>query len=111
MTDEPPDYMGMNGAEFRRAVGTDPEKWAEAFIQSALWLQSFRGIVQAAGGPAGNQQAVVAGWFRDAMEAAVKHAVAPRWDQQYSDADLEAAAKQAGPEWDKLNKAGRPNSI
>ena len=70
-------------AEFQRAVGTDPEKWAEAFIQSALWLQSFRGIVQAAGGPEGNQQAVVAGWFRDAMEAAVKAAEPPSvdWDK------------------------------
>ena len=74
MTGAPPDYTAMNGAEFKRAVGVDPDKWAEAFIQSAFWLQSFRGIVQAAGGPEGNQQAVVAGWFRDAMEAAVKAA-------------------------------------
>jgi hypothetical protein len=84
------DYRTMSGAEFKRAVGVDPEKWATAFVQrrlSPVYLLED-----------------VAVWFRDAMEAAVKAAVAPRWDQQYSDEDLEAAAKQAGPEWDKLNK-------
>ena len=69
-----PDYTKLSGAEFQRAVGADPEKWAEAFIQNALWLRSFEGVVKAAGGPEGNQQGVVAGWFRDAMAAAVKAA-------------------------------------
>jgi hypothetical protein len=68
------DYTKLSGAEFQRAVGVDPEKWAEAFIQNTLWLRSFEGVVKAFGGPDGNQQAVVAGWFSDAMAAAVKAA-------------------------------------
>lgn len=35
MTDKPPDYTTMFGAEFRRVVGADPDKWAEAFSQRA----------------------------------------------------------------------------
>jgi hypothetical protein len=79
------DYMKLSGAEFQRAVGVDPEKWAEAFIQSALWLRSFEGVVKALGGPEGNQQQVVAGWFRDAMQAAVKAAHSGDWRQLLSE--------------------------
>jgi hypothetical protein len=32
MTDDKPDTATMSGAEFQRHVGTDPEKWAEAFV-------------------------------------------------------------------------------
>ena len=89
--DVKPDYTTMSGAEFKRAVGADPEKWAEAFIQRGHMPVFIRANMVA--------------WFRDAMEAAVKHAVAPRWKEQYSDADLEAAVKAAEPpsvDWDKL---------
>jgi len=78
MTDKP-DYTTMSGAVFQRAVGADPEKeWAEAVIQNALWLRSFEGIVKAAGGPDGNQQAVVASWFpgRDGRRGACAGAAA-----------------------------------
>ncbi len=59
--DKQPDYTTMSGAEFQRAVGADPAKWAEAFIQRAekdarLHLSTDN----------------VADWFRDAMDAAVK---------------------------------------
>ena len=85
------DYTKLSGAEFQRAVGADPDKWAEAFRQRELPGTDI-------------DTAEIASWFRDAMAAAVKDAVAPRWDQQYSDEDLETAAKRAAPEWDKLNK-------
>ena len=57
------DYNTMSGAEFQRAVGADPEKWAEAFIQRAekdarLHLSTDNG----------------ADWFRDAMDAARRDA-------------------------------------
>ena len=32
MTDDKPDTTTMSGAEFQRHVGTDAQKWAEAFI-------------------------------------------------------------------------------
>jgi hypothetical protein len=86
-----PDYTKLSGAEFQRAVGVDPEKWAEAFVQS--WAFGVHpGVKDRA-----EKVAQTADWFRDAMAAAVRDAVAPRWDQQYSDEDLEAAAKQAKP--------------
>jgi hypothetical protein len=62
------DTTTLSGAEFRRHVGTDPAKWAEAFLA-------------AVGGPAvgarseAERVALVAQWFRDAMEAAVAEAV------------------------------------
>ena len=60
MTDAP-DYTTMSGAEFRRAVGADPEKWAEAFIQrDKNHSLSTEAVVQ---------------WFRDAMEAAQQAAM------------------------------------
>jgi hypothetical protein len=57
MTDAPPDYTTMSGAEFQRAVGTDPERWAEAFCQTV----KLRGF----------EPDLVGSWFRDAMHAAV----------------------------------------
>ncbi len=89
MTDEPPDYMGMNGAEFQRAVGTDPEKWAEAFTQREfrhqMGLDSVHGGMVFAN-DAHEIRAVLAQWFRDAMEAAVKAARQewppdPEWEE------------------------------
>ena len=61
MTDTPPDYTAMSGAEFQRAVGTDPEKWAEAYMQCADPALSRSHAV-----------ASLAQWFTDAMAAAVK---------------------------------------
>ena len=31
-----PDYEAMSGAEFQRAVGDDPDKWADAASQNAV---------------------------------------------------------------------------
>lgn len=58
MTDKPTDYTKLSGAEFQREVGADPEKWAEAFCQTV----KLRGF----------EDELVASWFRDAMQAAVK---------------------------------------
>jgi hypothetical protein len=83
MTDEPPDYMGMNGAEFQRAVGTDPEKWAEAFEQ-----RMGRAVADSEFTLSASREARVAymvGWFRDAMEAAVKAAHSGDWRQLLSE--------------------------
>ena len=54
----PPDYTAMNGAEFQRAVGADPAKWAAAFLQS--WAER------------GWHVSELSQWFADAMHAAVK---------------------------------------
>ena len=63
LTDEQPDYTTMTGAQFRRAVGVDPEKWAMAFTQS-----KSEGITDAAILERRMQE--VLPWFRDAMTAA-----------------------------------------
>jgi hypothetical protein len=55
------DYTRLSGAEFQRAVGADPEKWAEAFRQRELPNIDI-------------DTDEIAAWFRDAMEAAVKAA-------------------------------------
>ena len=34
MRDDKPDTTTLSGAEFLRHVGTDPQKWAEAFSQA-----------------------------------------------------------------------------
>jgi hypothetical protein len=64
MTDTPPDYTTMSGAEFQRAVGADPEKWAEAFCQSIAYSRCGERLTLDRG--------FVLSWFRDAMDAAVK---------------------------------------
>lgn len=61
MADDVPDYTAMSGAEFQRAVGTDPERWAEAYTQCADPALSRPHAV-----------ASLAQWFADAMAAAVK---------------------------------------
>jgi hypothetical protein len=65
------DYTKLSGAEFQRAVGADPEKWAEAFMQQDCL--------------SGRDIDVIAGWFRDAMEAAVKAAHSGDWRQLLSE--------------------------
>ena len=62
MTDQP-----MTGAEFRRHVGLDPERWAEQF------LLAFRAGVPGLNSDA-ERQAFVADWFRSAMQAAASTA-------------------------------------
>lgn len=57
MTDKP-DYTTMSGAQFQRAVGTDPDKWGAAFCQTV----ALRGF----------EPELVGSWFRDAMDAAVR---------------------------------------
>jgi hypothetical protein len=57
----------MTGAEFQRHVGTDPERWAEAFLAE---FARAGGLRTEAG-----RQGFVSAWFRDAMEAAVNEAV------------------------------------
>lgn len=70
MTDAPPDYTTMSGAEFQRAVGTDPDKWAEAFMQCvAAHLNQDH---QAFSDTIVTRKAFIADWFRDCMAAAVK---------------------------------------
>lgn len=56
-----PDYLAMDGAEFRRAAGADPEKWAEAFMQRQD--AEFIDVVN------------MAAWFRMAMAAAAEDAL------------------------------------
>ncbi len=64
------DYTTMSGAEFRRAVGVNPEKWAEAFCQR-VYAEEGDGTYE-------ERVAHLADWFRDAMEAAVRGAnIAP----------------------------------
>ena len=55
-----PDYTTMSGAEFQRAVGVDPKKWAAAFMQRHLRSAAVIGF--------DNDE--LARWFRDAMDAA-----------------------------------------
>jgi hypothetical protein len=68
------DYTKLSGAEFQREVGTDPEKWAEAFMQRA----EAEGFVQRAEEDKNERVEYwrsiddVAAWFRDAMDAARK---------------------------------------
>jgi hypothetical protein len=59
MTDQP-----MSGAQFRRHVGLDPERWAEQFL--AAYAQADAVRTDAC------RRAFVARWFADAMDAAAK---------------------------------------
>ena len=61
-----PDYTTMSGAVFKREVGTDPAKWAEALLQN----------MQREDAPIGDAEriAFVAAWFADAMDAARREA-------------------------------------
>jgi hypothetical protein len=58
------DYTTMSGADFQRAVGVDPVKWAAAFLQCYAKADGVR--------TDGHRELYVAGWFRDAMDAARK---------------------------------------
>jgi len=79
--DTPPDYTTMTGAQFQRAVGADPEKWAEAFMRHATSittgshedgsLKVYSSKMHEAH-TREERVAYMVQWFRDAMEAAVK---------------------------------------
>ena len=61
------DTTTMTGAQFRREVGTDPAKWAEAFLNAAevdLLCKSND-----------ERAAFTAKWFRDYADACVAEAV------------------------------------
>ena len=62
MTDDQPDYTTMSGAQFQRAVGADPERWAAAFLAAYAAADCVRTDA--------DRQAFVAGWLRGAMDAA-----------------------------------------
>jgi len=58
------DYTTLSGAEFRRAVGTDPDKWAEAMLQA----------MQRDDAPTADaaRTAFVAAWLHDYAEVMVR---------------------------------------
>ena len=61
------DTTTLTGAQFRREVGADPEKWAAAFLAAYAKAEGVRTDA--------DRLAFVAGWMRDAMDAAVAQAV------------------------------------
>ena len=61
MTEAP---QPMSGAQFRREVGTDPQKWAREF------LVAYEAAPYDAVRTAADREAFVTQWFRDAMNAA-----------------------------------------
>ena len=62
------DTTTLSGAEFRRHVGTDPAKWAEAFVRAGDRDGCHEMLRD-------ERAAYATQWFRDAMEAAVAEAV------------------------------------
>jgi hypothetical protein len=56
----------LSGAKFQREVGADPERWAAAFLAAYAKAEGVRTDA--------DRLAFVAGWMRDAMDAAVKAA-------------------------------------
>lgn len=72
---EPPPRKVTTGAQFARGVRDDADKWAAAFLE-AYAAQEFRTAASQ------DQQAFVAKWFHDAMDAARNKAIddhAPEW--------------------------------
>jgi predicted oxidoreductase len=63
MTEDAPDTTTMSGAQFQRAVGTDPAKWAEAFVRSTAGEMREAEILERA--------SWVTPWFRDYAEVRV----------------------------------------
>ncbi len=64
------DYTTMSGAEFQRAVGADPAKWAEAMYQVMHQSETVAKELQNRDG----RVAFISRWFRDAMDAARRDA-------------------------------------
>lgn len=92
MTDTP-DYTTMSGAEFQRAVGADPEKWAAAFCQ-AMKADGYDRM----------SIALVSKWFRDAMRARLS-AAPPRTLDHRPWREAQAAAAAAMDAAMKAHKA------
>ena len=64
------DYSTMTGAQFRREVGTDPQKWAREFL--VAYAAAHYDAVKTQD----DREAFVTQWFRDAMNAAGNAALA-----------------------------------
>jgi hypothetical protein len=62
----PTDYEAMSGAEFQRAVGDDPDKWAEAFARRADAMSESI---------SDGLREELSRWFADAMEAGRKGSI------------------------------------
>ena len=60
------DYRSLGGAAFKREVGTDPARWAEAFAQRALAMSESI---------SDGLRDELAEWFADAMNAAREHSM------------------------------------
>ena len=58
-----PDYEAMSGADFMRAAGDDPDKWADAAAQNAI-AQGYK-----------VERDWLRVWFADAMAAARKNPI------------------------------------
>ena len=67
------DTTTMTGAEFQRHVGTDPQKWAEAFI--AACQRDWPSL------PRDEHVDYAAKWFRDYAEVCVNAAVRDETEQ------------------------------
>lgn len=78
------DTTSMTGAEFRRHAGTDPAKWAEAFLATAEVDMTCKNNAE--------RVAFTAAWFRDAMDAAVAEALGREWGRQYHGLDTDKLA-------------------
>jgi hypothetical protein len=75
----------MSGAQFRRHVGIDPERWAEQFLQAYAMADAVRTDA--------DRQAFVAGWFRSAMQEAAGKAEAA-WVALAARRDTDAASSE-----------------
>ena len=63
------DTTTMSGAEFQRHVGTDPQKWAEAF------LAAYDARPECRTEPTAERARIPAQWFRDYAEVRVAEEV------------------------------------
>ena len=61
------DTTTLSGAQFRREVGTDPAKWAAAFLAAYASAEGLRTDA--------DRTAFAAAWLRDYAEACVAEAV------------------------------------
>jgi hypothetical protein len=67
MSDDKPDTTTLTGAQFREHAGTDPAKWAAAFLAVFHESEFVR--------TAADRQASATKWFRDYADACVAEAV------------------------------------
>ena len=58
------DDQPLSGAQFARQVGTDPEKWAQRFIDAYTVAVGLRSDI--------DRLAFVTSWFRDFGEATLR---------------------------------------